>query len=188
MPDCYHKAPVSLHPSQMPVRLETYTEAWVERFEQEKVLMRAALGNVAEDVQHIGSTSVPNLMAKPTVDILLGTHDFPWPASSDAALSKIGYTFYKENHAKWLVYLKGWQDNVRGYHLHVVEFDSEHWHRHLLFRDYLRTHPDESSRYAELKQRLVIEARGERGTYQDGKKEFIESIMLKAKEWAGFTK
>jgi GrpB-like predicted nucleotidyltransferase (UPF0157 family) len=177
---------VTLHPSQVPVHLEPYTNQWVQRFEQEEVLIKDALGTVAEDIQHIGSTSVPNLAAKPTIDILVGTRDFPWRAYSDAALSRVGYTFYKENHATWRVYLKTWQDKVRGYHSHVVEFDSEHWHRHLLFRDYLRTHPDEASRYAELKQRLVIEARGERGTYQDGKKEFIDSIMLKAKAWAEF--
>jgi GrpB-like predicted nucleotidyltransferase (UPF0157 family) len=175
---------VSLHPSQVPVRLQPYTDEWVTRFKHEQVALKAVLGNVAEDIQHIGSTSVPNLAAKPTIDILLGTKDFPWRASSDTALSTVDYGFYKENHATWRVYLKAWHGNLRGYHLHVVEFDSEHWHRHLLFRDYLRTHSDEASRYAELKLRLAAETRGERGAYQDGKNEFIDSLMIRAYAWA----
>lgn len=102
-----------------------------DRFEEEKVQVRLVLGAVVQGVQHFGSTSVPGLRAKPTVDLLLGTHRWPWRETDDRALAELGYTFYKAPNERWRVYLKPWQDVRRGYHLHVVEFDSGHWHDHL---------------------------------------------------------
>lgn len=111
----------NLHPSKIRVSLEPYDNSWAERFEHEKVAIESLISNPIQDVQHFGSTSVPNLTAKATVDIMLGTTQLPWPESADGLLETLGYSFYKEPDASWRVYLKAYRENRRGYHLHVVE-------------------------------------------------------------------
>ena len=174
----------NLHPSKISVSLEPYDNSWVERFEREKVAIESLLGNLAQDVQHFGSTSVPNLTAKATVDIMLGTALFPWPESTDTSLKTLGYSFYKEPNANWRVYLKAYQENRRGYHLHVVEHNGEHWRTHILFRDYLRQHPKVAAEYGKLKVNLAKQLDGRRGAYQHGKKIFISSVMEEAEQWS----
>ena len=174
----------NLHPSEISVSLEPYDNSWVERFEREKVAIESLLGNLARDVQHFGSTSVPNLTAKATVDIMLGTTQFPWPESADSLLETLGYSFYKKPGASWRVYLKAYQEDRRGYHLHVVEHNSEHWRTHILFRDYLRQHPKIAAEYGGLKVNLAKQLDGRRGAYQHGKKVFINSVMEKAEQWS----
>ena len=173
----------NLHPSKIPVSLEPYDSSWAERFEHEKVAIGSLVSDLAQDVQHFGSTSVPNLTAKATVDIMLGVAQFPWPESADSLFETLGYSFYKEPSANWRVYLKAYGENRRGYHLHIVEHNSKHWRTHILFRDYLRQHPKIAAEYGELKVNLARQLDGRRGAYQHGKKVFIDSVMEKAEQW-----
>ena len=167
--------------SRIPVRLEPHSPTWAARFEAEKTALLIALKSSVEDIQHFGSTSVPGMSAKPTVDILIGIATFPW--QHDDVLETLGYSFYKAPHPSWRVYLKPYRDNVRGYHLHIVKHDSEHWRSHLLFRDYLREHPLAAATYSEEKLRLAERFQGERGKYQAGKKSIVDELMTEAKTW-----
>jgi GrpB-like predicted nucleotidyltransferase (UPF0157 family) len=172
-----------VHPSQEPVVVEPYQPLWRVQFAGEQNLLRTVLGNNVRDIQHFGSTSVPDLWAKPTVDILAGTCCWPWPTQLDLALQGAGYVFYKAPNERWRVYLKPWRDKLRGYHLHVVEFESDHWNEHLLFRDYLRCHPQDAERYAESKRELAGQLEGRRGSYQRLKAELVVELMERAKAW-----
>ncbi|MEM9777061.1 MAG: GrpB family protein [Chloroflexota bacterium] len=175
-----------MHPSQIPVKLEPYNPDWVLRFQAARDEIMKHLGHVFDDVQHFGSTSIDGMVAKPTIDMLAGTWQFPWDEGHDQHLEKIGFKFYKANHDRWRVYLKPHQDKVRGYHLHVVEYGSEHWLNHLLFRDYLRQHPEDAAEYAFVKLRLAQSESvrtGGRGAYQLGKKDVVQKIMQKAVRW-----
>jgi GrpB-like predicted nucleotidyltransferase (UPF0157 family) len=176
-----------MHPSQEPVVLEPYSSAWVERYQDERQALLAALPGAIIDVQHIGSTSVPGLVAKPTVDIMLGTRDWPWPEVHDATLAALGYRFYKApaQDSRWRVYLKAWRTKQRGYHLHVVEHGSDHWRTHLLFRDFLRAHHDQAKRYEALKLDLAERFVNDRRAYQRGKAELILELTQLAQELAG---
>ena len=169
--------------SQIPVRLEPYSPHWAERFKGERGLLLEALGDKARDIQHFGSTSVPGLSAKPTVDIMVGIVSFPW--QHDSLLERLDYRFYKAPNPKWRVYLKPYGRDVRGYHLHIVPVYSDHWRTHLLFRDYLRTHPEAATSYAVEKARLAKEYSGRRGSYQVGKKKIVEALMARAEAWQG---
>lgn len=132
------------------------------------------------DLEHIGSTAVCGLDAKPTVDLMLGTLAWPWSPGDDARLLGAGYAFYKSPAARWRVYLKPREGLLRGFHLHVVEADSQHWHEHLCFREYLRTHPEDARTYAELKRELAGRLEHDRGAYQAGKADFICTLLARA--------
>ncbi len=172
-----------LHPGNIPVKLEPYRSLWPKRFEREKTSLAYLLGELIQDIQHFGSTSVPNLTAKATVDIMLGTAGFPWPDSADRLLETSSYTFYKEPKANWRVYLKPYKEAQRGYHLHIVEHKSEHWRAHMLFRDYLRQHPEVANEYGDLKVNLANQLAGKRGAYQQSKKAYIDALMKQAENW-----
>jgi len=175
-----------MHPSRVPVVVEAYSEAWRERYEDERRVLLETLAGVIVGLEHIGSTSVPGLAAKPTIDMMLGTHAWPWPGTHDASLAAIGYDHYKTpaQDGRWRVYLKSWRDHQRGFHLHVVEHDSEHWRTHLLFRDYLRVHRAQAERYEALKLALAARFAHDRGAYQRGKSLLIMEITQLAKAWA----
>ena len=171
-----------MHPSQVPVEVVPYDSEWINRFEVERVVLLSTLGSLVDHIQHFGSTSVPNLWAKPTIDILLGTHVWPW--TGDDALKTLGYTFYKEPSPHWRVYLKAYGDDPRGIHLHITEHGSDHWRRHILLRDYLRTHPNETDRYSAFKRDAAIRFGGDRGEYQYAKTVLVQELEGQAEGWA----
>lgn len=171
-----------LKPHQLPVKLEPYSPSWLEHFHTEETALQNAVGKHIKAIEHFGSTSIPNMSAKPTVDILVGITSFPW--QHDEALANIEYQFYKSPRPDWRVYLKPFGEDVRGYHLHIVLYNSEHWRSHILFRDYLREHPREAAKYAAEKLRLANLYGGRRGRYQAGKQAIIDEIMTKAERWS----
>jgi GrpB-like predicted nucleotidyltransferase (UPF0157 family) len=173
-----------MHPSREPVVIEPYSGNWIDRYQNERRALLAALPDPIIELQHVGSTSVPGLAAKPTVDIMLGTKDWPWPETHDATLATLGYRFYKaptlDGH--WRVYLKALGTKQRGYHLHLVEHGTDHWRTHLLFRDYLRAHPGQAKRYEALKRSLAERFGNNRSAYQNGKAEMISELTRLAQE------
>lgn len=162
-----------------------YDPAWPGLFAAESARVRAALGNLVdggalEELEHLGSTSVPGLVAKPTIDMMGRVHPYPPSPESSAALAAGGYTWRGEYGLPGRTYFtKGPHD----YHLHLVGFESEHWERHLVFRDYLRAHPHARERYARLKLDLAELFRFDRPAYQDGKTDLIKELSREASTW-----
>lgn len=169
--------------SDEPVYLEPYSRTWPRRYEAERTSLLNELAADLIEMQHIGSTSIPGLTAKPTIDMMLGTSKWPWPEERNDDLKRLGYDFYKAPEKYWRVYVKPWRENQRGYHLHLVEHGSQHWRRHLLFRDFLRAHADEAQRYEALKLELARSHSMDRGMYQEGKVQLIEELMGRAQVW-----
>ncbi len=168
-----------------PVVLEPHDESWGQLFEAEKARVAQALGalvdgGVLEELEHMGSTSVPGLRAKPTIDMYGRIHPYPPGAAQIAALEAIGYTWRGEYGLPGRTYFsKGPHD----YHLHLVGFDSDHWERHLVFRDYLRANATARRRYEELKQALAERFRDDRPAYQAGKSDLIATLDREASAW-----
>ena len=112
-------------------------------FEEEKQLLQAVLGEVSAKVEHIGSTSVDRLAAKPIIDIMIGLTDFSVADGLVPRIETLGYEYIKKYEDEmpfrrfFVKNLKG----IRTHQIHMVEIDSEFWGRHLLFRDYLRHNP-----------------------------------------------
>lgn len=163
------------------VVLKQNHKEWQEAFGIEKLSLEKLLGNMAVDIQHIGSTAVPGLSAKPLLDMLLGVHSL----SDDVVkirpvLEQYGYTYREHgpDDAVRRLFMKG-PDESRTHHLHVTECGSSFWKRSVAFRDWLLSHPEDVKRYEILKQELVQQYADAREFYTKGKNEFIEAVLEK---------
>lgn len=157
------------------VRLVPHAEVWHQLFAQEEARLRDALGGLAVSVEHVGSTAVCGLSAKPIIDIAVAVREIADAERCVAPLAGIGYEYRGENGIPGRHYFA--KGEPRTHHLHMVELSSEFWRAHLLFRDYLRRHPEAAREYDALKRRLAIEHAHDRGAYTEGKAAFIEGVL-----------
>jgi GrpB-like predicted nucleotidyltransferase (UPF0157 family) len=155
-----------------------YDPAWPRRFRREEAKIRAALGEVALSVEHIGSTSVPGLAAKPIVDILLVVEDSGEEASYLPALEEAGYVlrvrepdFYEH---------RMFRTPEKDVHLHVFSAGSPEIERYLLLRDRLREHDEERELYAQIKRQLARRDWPSMQHYAEAKTGVIEGIIARA--------
>lgn len=168
----------------MKVSVVEYRPQWQRMFEEEKHLLQAILGEASAKIEHIGSTAVVGLAAKPIIDIMIGLPDF---SAADRLISRIeirGYEYIKkyEDEMPFRRYFAKDLNEIRTHQIHMVEIDSEFWERHLLFRNYLRQNPVAANKYASLKKQLAEREWVDVNEYADAKTEFIKSIESKAKE------
>jgi GrpB-like predicted nucleotidyltransferase (UPF0157 family) len=137
------------------VKVVDYDPNWPLMFEREKVKILSVIANKVVAIEHIGSTAVPGLGAKPIIDIMVGVRSLSDAQKCIEPLGTIGYEYI----SKYEVaiperrYFRRGPPNLpnRHYHLHMVEYNSDFWKRHLLFRDYLRVHPHAAREYNNLK-------------------------------------
>jgi putative glutamine amidotransferase len=161
--------------------------AWPAAFEAEAERIRAALGDVAVRVEHVGSTAVPGLTAKPIIDIQVSVDVMAPRDRFVEPLVGLGYRLVADPTDVEHEFLSRDVDGVRTHQIHVCPAGSEWERRHLRFRDHLRTHPDDAARYAELKRRLAANHPNDVFSYVDGKTPFIREIEARAagRELAG---
>ena len=171
-----------------PIILSEHRAEWTKFYEQEKDTIISALGtkNISR-INHIGSTSVPGLIAKPTIDILL---EIPTDAdipSLTAALISAGYICNTQpnNPAPHLMFMKGYTpQGFRGQAVHLhVRFPGD-WDE-LYFRDYLRSHPETAKSYGKLKQNLQLRYEHDRDAYTEAKTDFIQKATRLARKEMG---
>ena len=161
------------------VSLHVSDPAWLTAFELERARLQALLPGVFVQVEHIGSTAVPGLVAKPVIDIMASVESLTGVDATIATLCESGYTTSKEFNAsltdrKWLM---RWRNGHRTHHLHIVVVGGAQWDDRLAFRDALRRDPDLVHRYAALKTALVTQHRGDREAYTDAKADFVRSVI-----------
>jgi GrpB-like predicted nucleotidyltransferase (UPF0157 family) len=139
--------------------------------------LRAALGSDAVGLQHVGSTAVPGLAAKPVIDIALGVaQDDPNPAAM-RALRRLGYVARRRASTGRLHYRRG---SPRQFTVHVVRFGGADWTAYLALRDLLRREPDAAAEYGEVKRRLVLQG-ADPATYAAAKATVLESLGIKTR-------
>lgn len=159
-----------------------YDPQWPELFKQEAEKVRSVLGELLIEIHHIGSTSVPNLPAKPVIDMLPIVRDITMVDALNPQFEAIGYEAMGENGIPGRRYFRKGGIYHRSHHLHIFGEDNLiDINRHLAFRDYLRTHPDVVAEYAALKQKLAKQFPDDIMSYSDGKDAFIkrhEAIAL----------
>ncbi len=167
-----------------PVIIVPYDPEWPHFYEEEKRLILGKVGGILRSIEHVGSTSVPGLCAKPIIDIIAGV-DGPEDADRCVGLLRgIGYDdATPEDFPDWY-YCLGKGPHSLGYHLHLVKEGSPHHLKHILFRDWLRTHPADAEAYARLKIELSEKHKENRVAYTEAKTEFIDEIVEKAKSMA----
>ena len=164
------------------VELRPYAREWQELYLVEYRLISKRLGDLALDIQHVGSTSVPGCLSKPIMDIAIGVES---PAAAMACverLSQIGYIARGEQGIKGRELLVKGGEERRTHHLQIVEVDSELWNTFVYFRDYLRYHPESVEEYSRLKQDLAARFAAYRVTYTESKGKSIRAIIRRRAE------
>jgi GrpB-like predicted nucleotidyltransferase (UPF0157 family) len=165
------------------VVISPYHTEWPEVFSKLGATLRNALGDVALRIDHIGSTSVPGLAAKPIVDIQISVACFEPLDAYRIPLESLGYVFRSHNPELTKRYFRE-PPGQRRTHIHVRRMGSWSEQFALLFRDYMRTHSDDANRYADLKYRLAEQYGEDRHGYAEAKAPFIWEVMVKADTWA----
>ncbi|WP_433274074.1 GrpB family protein [Pseudonocardia xinjiangensis] len=156
-----------------------YDPIWPEKFASERERIMGALGATAQRVDHIGSTSVPGLDAKPIIDVDLSVADADDEASYLPALERVGYHLRVRQPGHRMV-----RTSDLNVHVHVCAGGSEWERRHLLFRDWLRHDPTDRQAYAKLKRELAERDWPDMNAYADAKGALITKITARAEEWA----
>jgi GrpB-like predicted nucleotidyltransferase (UPF0157 family) len=169
-----------------PVAIADYDPRWPGKYAAERERILVAIGERALAIEHVGSTSVPGLAAKPTIDIMVGFASGAVAAECVSSLADLGYAYQPEN--AWEIpdwhYFDRTGDDGQRYHLHMVPMGGEFWQRHLAFRDYLRAHPEAAREYERLKRELAARYGSDRLGYCNAKTEFILGVERMALAWA----
>lgn len=165
------------------VVITAYNSEWPSAFLKEVLRMTEVLDmDSIVDIQHFGSTSIPGLAAKPVIDIMVGFRQMEAAYRSLPVWAPLGYNYEEE------ISVPGGRLFLRKHpwthHLHLVEYGSEHWCKPILFRDYLRLHPEERAAYEELKRRNAERFKTERSLYTAAKSNYVTSVLSKAEKLA----
>lgn len=166
-----------------PVVIAPYDPEWPALFAREKALLERALGHLCRAVEHIGSTAVPGLAAKPVIDIALGISTLDDTVAVVAALETLGYAYLPEFERALPTrrYFHKPSYAAHTHHVHAWAVDEMRARPELLFRDYLRAHPETAAEYAALKRSLAERHRDDRHAYTLAKGEFIHAVVARAK-------
>ena len=161
-----------------------YGPGWPRRYQVEAKLVRGILGRELMAIRHIGSTAVVGLNAKPIINLLAAVQDIGRVDGFNAAFVKAGYQARGEYGIPGRRFFIKGSEEERLCHLHIFQAGSPQIARHLRFRDYLRTHPEEARAYGGLKLRLAREFPTDIEAYMTGKDGFINGLDRRAEAWA----
>ncbi|MDP4509025.1 GrpB family protein [Nonomuraea turcica] len=165
------------------VEVVDYDRGWTARFAALGAAMRSALGDIAVRIDHIGSTSVPGLAAKPVIDIQISVRSFEPLEAFKAPLERLGLVHRAGNPELTKRYFREAPGHHRT-HIHVRELGSFSQQLPLLFRDYLRVHPAAAAEFAEAKRRCAERFRDEREKYVAAKEPYVWDVVRRADTWA----
>jgi GrpB-like predicted nucleotidyltransferase (UPF0157 family) len=166
-----------------PILIVDYDVRWPALFAERAAAMRERLGDVALRIDHIGSTAVPGLAAKPIIDVQISVASFEPLDAFRAPLEGLGYVFRADNRERTKRYFRE-APGTRRTHVHVRRAGSFSEQLALLFRDFMRAHPDWAQRYAALKIELAERHADDRAAYTDAKRPFTWEALAAADEWA----
>ena len=165
-----------------PVVIVRYDPDWPRVYKEESSLIRDAAGGIILSLEHVGSTSVPGLWAKPIIDMIAGVKDSESADRCRVILYDIGYDDASPGDQPDWFYCLGKAPHSPGFHLHLVKEGSPFQKRHIIFRDWLRTHPADAEAYKDLKIMLSENYRYDRVAYTASKTEYINGIVEKAEK------
>jgi len=164
-----------------PPRLHPYDPAWATAYRTEATLLDTALVHVPHWIEHIGSTAVPGLLAKPVIDVMVGVTDYDRFDEIRRALMGQAYEWdpaAERDEPTRKVFRKGPRDytQLRTHHLHLTVKDGDYWRRILAFRDQLRQDPNAAAQYGAVKRSLLGTCGGDSRAYTRGKHDVVKKI------------
>jgi len=163
-----------------PVILEEYDFSWTSKFEEEKSHLMAIAGEwYFGSIEHVGSTAVPGMVAKPVIDVMFGVKSLEESKPAIEVLVADGYEYwpYKIEVMHWFCKPS---DAFRTHHLHLIPFESPLWKERIQFRDLLRSDANVASQYANLKRELAAAYKEDREAYTEKKWPFIRQALQSA--------
>jgi GrpB-like predicted nucleotidyltransferase (UPF0157 family) len=165
------------------VRIVDYDPRWPEMAAAEMARIEAALGEHSVRIDHVGSTAVQGMAAKPIVDLQASVAAIEPTECYARPLQKVGYLFARDPDSPDFHFFGKPVERPRTFHLHVCAAGSDHELRHLAVRDYLRARPGEALRYEEVKRELVAAHPGDRLAYIEGKAGHVAALEQRALDW-----
>jgi len=168
----------------MDVLVKPHDPAWADAFNSASALVMNALGNNAIDAHHIGSTAIPNILAKPIIDVMIAVKDIGTVETCNQAMAKLGYEAKGEFGIPTRRYFrKDDRHGRRTHQTHVFPYNSDQIERLLAFRDFLIAHPKWATRYSDLKRDLAEKYPHSISDYVAGKDPFIKHVDTMAATW-----
>jgi len=154
---------------------------WKNQFEEEKKNLEEIFKDIAITIEHIGSTSIEELSAKPIIDIAIGVSKLEnFEKVRNKIITNKNYSIREENPEGEILVRKG-TDDYTSYLIHVMEYESDRYKNTIIFRDYLRKNKEDKIKYENLKKELGIKYKDNREMYTASKNDFIQGILKKAK-------
>ncbi len=166
------------------VQLHDHQILWEDIARETISVLKNVLGDIAVDIQHVGSTAIRKISAKPIIDLVIGVRNFEDIIAKTDALQATGVIFRGEDHPGQLLYVMGdFEKDTRTHHIHVVIWNGTEWNNYVNFRDYLNANPDKAQEYDALKQYLAERFAADRGKYTAGKQTMIDRCLAEAQVW-----
>lgn len=162
------------------VQLVPYNPKWKENFAKEKKHLQKALGDLVISIEHVGSTAVPGVFAKPVIDIAIIVKSIKSPDNLIEIFEDLGYEYTKDNNVSGRLFFTKGPENKRTHYIHVVKLKGKEWKNLILFRDYLLKSKVVARQYNELKNKLAKSYALDRKSYTSGKDKFIKNVIKKA--------
>ena len=166
------------------VYLEPHQTEWERAAEETIRTLKNILGSVAVDIQHIGSTSIRTISAKPIIDIAVAVNDYELVLNKCDELEKAEIVFRFDERPEQLLFVMGdFEKDTRSHHIHVVLYDSDEWNNYINFRGYLNSNSEAAGEYEAVKIRLAEQYPDDRIAYTEGKQEVIYRLLEEARVW-----
>ncbi|MEP1447664.1 MAG: GrpB family protein [Paraglaciecola sp.] len=159
------------------IKIVPYNNTWPTMFDAEKRLLHSVIGEwVCGSIEHVGSTSVVGLSAKPVIDVMVGVKSLDESKPAIDVLVQKGYNYYPYKTEVMHWFCKP-SPEFRTHHLHLVPYNSALWFERIQFRDHLRENPQVAEEYAALKHKLAANYADDRERYTENKWPFIQSVL-----------
>lgn len=164
------------------VELVPHQKEWRENAEKIILLLKQILGSAAVDIQHVGSTAIFLIHAKPIIDIAVAVHELKDVLPYIEVLKQHNIIFRGEIVPGEILFIMG-NDDMRTHHIHIVTWGGTEWNNYINFRDYLNACPEKALLYDACKQKLALQFSKARKDYTAGKEEIINQLLLEAGVW-----
>lgn len=167
------------------IEIVPYDPNWPHQFAEEAAELQKIFSENFIIAHHIGSTAVPGLSAKPTIDIILIVKNIELVDQKNKQMEALGYEAWGEYQIPGRrFFVKG--EEKRTHHVHTFESGHPEIEHHLIFRDYLKSHPNDAEDYVNLKIKLAHEFANNRRGYVKNKQDFVKALLKKAMKWAKY--
>jgi GrpB-like predicted nucleotidyltransferase (UPF0157 family) len=165
------------------ITISPYDEDWPRKFEREAAAIQSELGGAVLRIDHVGSTAVPRLDAKPIIDIQVAVEDVRDLGAFVPGFERLGYLFAPDPDSPDLHFFAKPVERPRQFHVHVCTAGGEEEARHLAVRDFLRSRDEEAARYADRKLELAARTPCDRLAYMEAKAPYMSDLERRAIAW-----